>query len=145
MDVKMLSEIIGHSSVATTLDTYAHVTDSMRQDAADNIDRGIGKQGAKKRKQKTKPQETEPFVPGKGRRRKQGTGCVTQINENLWEGRYSPRLPDGSRLARNVYAHSEEECEAKLAELIVEMKAEIAAARAEQKMGRETKNKTPRE
>lgn len=38
-------------------------------------------------------------------------------------------LPNGCRLARNVYAHSEKECEQKLAELIVQMKAEIAAQR----------------
>ena len=36
---------------------------------------------------------------------------------------------NGCRLARNVYAHSEKECEQKLAELIVQMKAEIAAQR----------------
>ena len=64
-----------------------------------------------------------------GRKRRSGTGCVSQINENLWEGRYSPKLPKGCRLARNVYAHSEKECEQKLAELIVQMKAEIAAQR----------------
>ena len=79
----------------------------------------------------TAPKKTTPstFQPYKGQRRKPGTGCIRQITENLWEGRYSPRLPDGSRLARNVYAHSEKECEQKLAELIVQMKAEIAAQR----------------
>ncbi len=44
-----------------------------------------------------------------------------------WERRYSPRLPNGTRLARNIYAHSEEECKQKLAQLIQEMKQEIAA------------------
>ena len=63
------------------------------------------------------------------RSRKPGTGCISQINENLWEGRYSPKLPSGTGLARNVYAHSEEECEQKLADLIIQMKAEIAAQR----------------
>ena len=62
-----------------------------------------------------------------GLRRKAGTGCVTQINEKLWEGRYSPIWPDGKKHARNVYAHSEEECEKLLAKMIAEMKAEIAA------------------
>lgn len=42
---------------------------------------------------------------------------------------YSPKLPNDDRLARNIYAHSEKECEQKLAELIVQMKAEIAAQR----------------
>lgn len=60
-------------------------------------------------------------------RRKAGTGCATQLNEKLWEGRYSPIWPDGKKHARNVYAHSEEECERLLAEMMAEMKAEIAA------------------
>ena len=41
MDVKTLSTIIGHVSSATTLNTYTHVTDEMRQKAAVNIDQGI--------------------------------------------------------------------------------------------------------
>ena len=55
------------------------------------------------------------------------TACVTQINEKLWEGWYSPVWPDGKKHARNVYAHSKAECEKLLAEMITEMKAEIAA------------------
>ena len=43
MDVKTLSAIIGHISAKTTLNTYTHVTDAMRQTAAAKIDRGIGK------------------------------------------------------------------------------------------------------
>ena len=43
MDVKTLSTIIGHVSSATTLNTYTHITDEMRQKAAVNIDRGIAK------------------------------------------------------------------------------------------------------
>ena len=43
MDVKTLSAIIGHVSAKTTLNTYTHVTDAMRQTAAAKIDRGIGK------------------------------------------------------------------------------------------------------
>ncbi len=62
-----------------------------------------------------------------GLRRRAGTGCVTQINEKLWEGRYSPIWPDGKKHARNVYAHSEAECEKPLAKMIAGMKAEIAA------------------
>ena len=38
-------------------------------------------------------------------------------------------------MARNVYAHSEEECEEKLAELIEEMKEELAALRTQAKTG----------
>lgn len=53
--------------------------------------------------------------------------CVTQINEKLWEGRYSPIWPDGKKHPRNIYAHSEEECKRLLTEMITETKAEIAA------------------
>ena len=54
-------------------------------------------------------------------------GCVSQVNDKLWEGRYSPIWPDGKKHPRNVYAHSKEECERLLAEMIQEVKAEIAA------------------
>ena len=69
------------------------------------------------------------FEPYKGKIRKPGTGCVSQINENLWEGRYSPKV-DGKRMTRNVYAHSCEECEELLAEMIYQMKVEIAELKA---------------
>ena len=58
-------------------------------------------------------------------RRKSGTGCISKINDNLYEGRYSPRLPNGKRISKNVYAKTKEECEIKLAEMIESMKAEI--------------------
>ena len=61
-----------------------------------------------------------------GRKRRSGTGCVTEINDHLFEGRYSPKWPDGKKHARNVYAHTREECEEKLRVLIAEMKAELA-------------------
>ena len=53
----------------------------------------------------------------------------------FFEGRYSPKWPDGKKHARNVYAHTREECEAKLKTLIVEMKAEIAEARRLKDLG----------
>ena len=37
--------------------------------------------------------------------------------------------PDGKKHSRNVYGHTKEECEEKLAKLILQMKAEIAALR----------------
>ncbi|MDE6841803.1 MAG: site-specific integrase, partial [Oscillospiraceae bacterium] len=123
-----LSTIIGHVSSSTTLNVYAHVTNEMRRTAAVKIDQGIGKAnpkieiGAAPRK----PAHST-FQAHKGQRRKAGTGCVTQINEKLWEGRYSPVWPDGKKHARNIYAHSEEECEMLLTEMIAETKAEIAA------------------
>ena len=57
---------------------------------------------------------------------KHGTGCITEINDHLFEGRYSPMWIDGKKHSRDVYAHTREECEEKLKVLIVEMKAELA-------------------
>lgn len=135
MDVKTLSTVIGHNSVATTLNIYAHITDDMRATAAVNIDRGIAKQEQTEMPaEKTAPQKTETdFVATKGQRRKPGTGCLSQIGEHLWEGKYSPRGPDGKKRHGNVYAHTREECEEKLKVLIQEMKAELAAEREQLK------------
>ena len=49
-------------------------------------------------------------------------------------GRYSPTV-NGKRMARNVYALTKAECEAKLTELIRGMKQEIAAKNAAAKAG----------
>ena len=57
--------------------------------------------------------------------RKPGTGHISQISANLWEGRYSPKA-NGKRIARNIYAHSPKGCEEKLAGLIIQMKSEMA-------------------
>ena len=73
------------------------------------------------------------FQPYKSTRRKSGTGGVYQINDHLWEGKYSPKDAHGKRISRNVYAKTEEECEAKLAALIVQIKAEIAEEKAKLK------------
>ena len=51
---------------------------------------------------------------------------VGVLNDHLFEGRYSPTWIDGKKHARNVYAHTREECEEKLKVLIAEMKAELA-------------------
>ena len=59
---------------------------------------------------------------------------MTQINDHLWEGRYSPKV-NGKRIARNVYAFTEEECGQKLAELIAEFTKDLAALKANQKAG----------
>ena len=60
-----------------------------------------------------------------GRLYKPGTGCVTMINDHLYEGRFAQRV-NGKRISKNVYVKTREECEEKLAELIKAMKAEIA-------------------
>ena len=131
MDVKTLSTVIGHVSSATTLNVYAHVTDEMRQKAADNIDRAITGTEPPQEKE-LKPPGRTAFQPVKGKYRKPGTGCISQLNDHLWEGRYSPKV-NGKRMARNVYTKTEAKCEAKLAELIREMKAEIAAGKERKK------------
>ena len=135
MDVKTLSGIIGHISAETTLNIYSHITDTMQQQAAVRIDRKIGGTDAqmpepeppKASAQPTPKAPTEPkFEPYKGKIRKPGTGCVTMINDHLYEGRFTPRV-HGKRISKNVYAKTREDCEEKLAELIKTMKAEIAA------------------
>lgn len=127
MDVKTLSAMLGHVSAATTLDIYTHSTSDMQHAAARKIDCGIGKAELP---DETAPQANAPaivdFQPYMGKVRKPGTGCISQINDHLFEGRYSPTWIDGKKHARNVYAHTREECEEKLKVLIAEMKAELA-------------------
>ena len=140
MDIKTLSAMIGHVSAETTLNIYSHITDTMQQQAAARIDREIA--GAdtpipepnatdKASDSEADNQPTEPkFEPYKGKIRKPGTGCVTMINDHLYEGRFSPRV-NGKRIAKNIYATTREECEEKLKVLIAEMKKEIAEIKAE--------------
>lgn len=131
MDVKTLSAIIGHTSAATTLDIYTHITDTMQEEAAANIDRGIGKVTEAGEGNEIPEKPAEEFQPVKSNRRKPGTGCISQINDHLWEGRYSPKWIDGRKRSRNVYAHTREECEEKLVVLIREMKEELAQLKAQ--------------
>ena len=84
---------------------------------------------------KKAPLPPSGFTAAKGKHRKPGMGCVSRISETLWEGRYSPVWPDGKKRPRNIYAHSEAECEAKLAEMIAEEKAKIAAERERLRAG----------
>lgn len=66
----------------------------------------------------------EIFTPVQPTRRRPRTGSVSQINDHLWEGRYSPVWPDGKKRPRNVYARTEEECQDKPTELIREINGE---------------------
>ena len=143
MDIKTLSAMIGHVSAETTLNIYSHITDTMQQQAAVKIDREIGGTDAqmpeptppKATEQPTPKTATEPkFEPYKGKIRKPGTGCVYQINDNLWEGSFYPRMSDGKRKKFNVYAKTREACEKLLAEMIAKKKAEIAAEKATSKI-----------
>ena len=148
MDIKTFSFIIVHSPPGTTLNIYSHITDTMQRQAAVKIDREIGGTDAhmpeftqsveppKASEQAQTNATAEPkFEPYKGKIRKPGTGCVYQINDTLWEGSFYPRMPDGKRKKFNVYAETREQCEAKLAEMIAEKKAEIAEEKAKRKEG----------
>ena len=141
VDVKTLSAMLGHVSAATTLDIYTHITNPMRSEAAAKIDQRIAKvdpkekEVASERAPETDPQPFVPFIPYNGKIRKAGTGCITQISEHCWEGRYSPMWPDGKKHSHNVYAYTREECEEKLKVLIIEMKIEIAEAQRLKNLG----------
>ena len=138
MDVKTLSAMIGHISAETTLNIYSHITDNMRRQAAVRIDRGIGGTDApmpeiescKPACAATDDTVQKEFVPYTGKIRKSGTGCIYQVSERLWEGSFSPRMPDGKRKKFNIYAETRAEVEAKLPELIAQVKADIAAEKA---------------
>ena len=141
MDVKTLASTIGHESVETTLNVYAHSSEQMKRDAAKKIDEAIGTvlgadvtasdascgdgngEGQEPENVANKPKTVE-FKPYQPKYRKRGTGSVHQVSKNVWEGRYTPTV-NGKRIARNIYADSEEECEKKLEELIKDMKAEF--------------------
>ena len=136
MDVKTLSTIIGHVSADTTLDIYTHTTSEMQRNAAAAIDRGFGNTVTEESREVAafaSPGSVD-FEAVKSVRRRPGTGCVSQINDRLWEGRYSPKWIDGKKRSKNVYAHTREECEEKLKELIIGMKAELAELKMAQKM-----------
>ena len=123
MDVKTLSAMLGHVSAATTLDLYTHVTGDMQSEAAAKIDRGLGNEVLENPAQ-AEQNPAADFQPVLRKTRKPGTGCISQINDHLFEGRYSPIWPDGTQHSRNVYAHTREECEEKLKALIEEMNEE---------------------
>lgn len=128
MDVKTLSAMLGHVSSATTLDVYSHVTDTMQEKAAVSIDRKIGKTDAQYREESKKTVvDQRGFKAVEGNRRRPGTGCLHQISEHLWEGRYSRKNEEGKRVARTVYGKTKEECEAKLMVLVESIKAEKLA------------------
>lgn len=137
MDVKTLSAVIGHVSVDTTLDIYSHITDQMQMQAAGMIEQKLGSGEsyepqekpvkAKAEPPKEAPKPAEPFVPVRGKYRRSGTGGVYQINDHLWEGRYSPIGANGKRVIKTVYAKTRDEAERLLEEMIPKVRAEIKA------------------
>ena len=86
-------------------------------------------------KKDTAPIEFTPYTP---KIRKPGTGCVTMINDHLYEGRYTPTNAYGKRESHNIYAKTREECEEKLAEMIAQVKAQIQAEKDAMKGKNET-------
>lgn len=53
------------------------------------------------------------------------------MSDHLWEGRCSPKRSDRKNCPRSVCTHSLVECEEKLAVMILEVQAEMAAAKEE--------------
>ena len=103
----------------------------MKRNAARKIERTIGRNESIKEEDEETPNqapkkpEMAKFEPTKGKYRKPRTCCITKINDNLYEGRYSPRLPNGKRISKNIYAKTRGDCEELLARLMKEMKADI--------------------
>ena len=130
MDIKTLSAMLGHISSETTINIYSHITNTMRRQAAVKIDRQISgvdakiSQVEKQERIDTTQQQIELYKPKK---RKSGTGCVTMINNHLYEGRYSPKNAYGKRESHNIYAKTREECEKKLSVMIAQVKENIKA------------------
>ena len=124
------------------------MTDTMQMQAAVSIDRKIGRTDAQMPVVEQTPTAatntpvnapcapTEPHPEPVPRKiRKSGTGCLYQINDNLWEGSFFPRLIGGKRKKFNIYAKSREECEELLSKMIADKKAEIAEEKAKLKEG----------
>ena len=127
---KIDEQLIGHVSSSTTLDIYLHSADKMQKEAAKSIIReirGVSSEAKTTEELNTDSVKTQPkqkFEPVKGKYRKPGTGCITELNDHLWEGRYSPR-GNGEKMFRNICSRIEEECEEKFAQMIKKMKIEI--------------------
>ena len=152
MDVKTLSAIIGHISSATTIDIYSHITDSMQLQAATKIEQGIGRNEAfephetiydQTPNEQTKPLQRTKFEPYRGKIRKSGTGGIYEINDHLFEGRYTPTNARGKREVHTVYAKTKEECEALLEQMIAEVRAKIKAEKERIKQGADSSESAP--
>ena len=136
MDVKTLSACIGHISASTTLDIYSHVTDSMQAQAAGRIEAEIGTGEAYTPRETPftaaeeitpAPLENTKFEPYRGKIRRSGAGGIYELNDHLFEGRYTPTNAHGKREVHTVYAKTRVECEALLAEMIERVRADIKA------------------
>ena len=132
LDIKTLSAVLGHSSAETTISVYSHVTGEMERNAAKKMDDAFGTPKpadspvCDDNPDDGQTPEQEPkhaeFTAKKSKKRKPGTGCISKVSKNTWQGKYTPRGKDGKREQHIVYAPSEVECEQKLAEMIREFK-----------------------
>lgn len=114
----------------------------MPRSAADKIERGFGRnEGVLGKNGQTPDRAPETpvrakFEPKQPKIRRPGTGCIFRISKKKWEGSYSTKLPNGKRKKFNIYADTREECEERLAEMIKQKNAEIAAEKERLKSGR---------
>lgn len=134
MDIKTLSAIVGHISSATTIDIYSHITDTMQVRAANRVEQGLGRGEAFVPREDAEgevpakpeiPPERARFEPYRGKNRKSGTGGIYEINDHLFEGRYTPTNAQGKREVHTVYAKTREEVEPLLEQMIAEVRAKI--------------------
>ena len=89
MDVKTLSAMLGHV-VGGNHPGHLHPRHrDMQTEAAAKIDRGLGNEVQEESVQAEQDLAAN-FQPVLRKTRKPGTGCITQINDHLFEGRYSP-------------------------------------------------------
>ncbi|WP_407923213.1 tyrosine-type recombinase/integrase [Agathobaculum massiliense] len=101
MDVKPLSAMLGHVSAATTLNIYTHVTGDMQSKTATKIGRGLGNE-VREESAQSEQSVAKDFQPVLRKTWTPGTGYITQINDHLFEGRYSP--PPGRTAPSNPNA-----------------------------------------
>ena len=114
-------------SLSVTVHTHSPLRITHSRSLAAKIDRKIGKTDAPlPPDEQQKRIDQSGFQPYKTTHRKPGTGGVYQLNDHLWEGKYSPTDAHGKRICKNVYAPTREECEEKLAVMIEKVKKEIA-------------------
>lgn len=90
--------------------------------------------------EQTKPLQRTPY---RGKIRNSGTGGIYEINDHLFEGRYTPTNARGKREVHTVYAKTKEECEAMLEQMIAEVRARIKVEKARIKQGADSSESAP--
>ncbi len=103
MDVKTLSAIIGSSEAFQHHETLEEQLPTQEETA----------------------QNKEKFSAYTGKIRKPGTGGIYELNDHLYEGRYSLTNAQGKREVHTVYAKTREEAEALLQLMIAEVRERI--------------------